>query len=70
MRSAGSAFRHTFRAQPSAPQKPVARDRLVGVFGAGREMAAAMADKTRQCELVETDHAGTEKAAGRSAPRA
>ncbi len=67
---AGSTFRHAFCAKPPSPQKPVAGYRLVGIFGAGWEMAAAMADETRQGQLIEADETRAEDAARCAAPRA
>lgn len=50
--------------QPPARPKPMAGDRLVAIFGTGRHMTAGVSDQAGERQLVESDKAHAEQAAG------
>src|SRR4051794_31500203 len=54
---------------PAAGPKAVAGNRLVAIFGAGRDMAAGIADEAGQRQLVETDEPHAEQTGGGLAER-
>src|SRR5688500_7026324 len=51
----GMTTRDAAKGQPAATQHAVPLERLQGVLGAGREVAAAPSDQRRQQEAVELD---------------
>lgn len=59
---------HAEQAHPSPGPQAVARYRLVGIFRAGRQMPAGIADEARQRQLVEPDKRCACDAARRLAP--
>ncbi len=61
--AARTATRDTKQRHPTARPKSVAGDRLIAIFGTGRNVAAGIADETRQSQLIEPDEANAEKTA-------
>ncbi len=55
---------------PAARPKPMPRNRLIGIFRTGRQMAAGIADKAGKGQLIEAHKAGAEEAAGGFSERA
>ncbi len=61
--AARTATRDAKQRHPPARPKSVAGDRLIPIFGTGRNVAAGIADEIRQSQLIEPDEANTEKTA-------
>ena len=70
VRAAGPAAHDPEQRHPAAGPQPVAGDRLMRVFRAGRQMPAAIADEAGQRQLVEPHERRAQDPAGRLGPRA
>lgn len=68
MSSPGAAAHHPEQAHPASGPHAVAGDGLVGIFRAGRHVAAMLADQTGQRDLIRADKRSTEQAARCLAP--
>jgi hypothetical protein len=58
MRAKRPAAHKAEQPHPPARPEPVPRDGLIGIFGAGRQMAAGIADEAGEGQLVEADGRG------------
>lgn len=64
VRTARTAAHHAKQRHPATRPQTVPSNRFVSIFGAGRQMPAAIADDTGQGQLVEPDCAHAQQSSG------
>lgn len=70
MRAEGAAAHNPEQSHPAACPQAMTSNRFIGVFRTGRQMPAVITDKAGKGKLVKPHKPGTDKPAGRFAPRA